>query len=177
LLIFAKPPIGPIVARFCVPSCILQNVCDLMSLTMKNTAILLIGVGVLSLSACSGSFSKVRGAMDQAPEWYADARTEIAGEGYPQLENVPVIALGEEPGRALPQSAQDMRQVNLDFANNPRAKLGEPITPKVNALLTDVYGVFDDLEPAAEKLTLAEAEAIRESFDIPYLTKGKRSGR
>ena len=35
---------------------------------MKNTAIPLIGVCCLLLAGCTGSFAKVRTAIDQAPE-------------------------------------------------------------------------------------------------------------
>ena len=68
---------------------------------MKNTAIPLISVSCLLLAGCSGSFAKVRTAIDQAPEWYDARRVEIRGEGYPEIIDVPTIEKGQEPGQTL----------------------------------------------------------------------------
>ena len=65
---------------------------------MKNTAILLCSVPLLLACGCTSSFAKARAAINEAPEWYAERRTEIRGEGYPKLDEIPVVDPEWKPG-------------------------------------------------------------------------------
>ena len=146
-----------------------------MSLTMKNTAIPLIGVSCLLLTACSGSFSKVSNAVSQAPEWYGERRQEIRGEGYPEVIDIPEIAEGQQPGKTLQASKERGEELREEFAEDARAAAPANIAAEIEALRESVQRGFAGLQADTDFLTDEEIEAIRSEFDVPRVTEGLKA--
>ena len=144
---------------------------------MKNTAFPLISVLLVAVSGCSGSFAKVKGALNEAPEWYADRRVEIRGEGYPELIDVPVIKDAERPGQTLPASAERVTAIGKLFAENARAELPDVSADAAMALRSDIQQQFAELDLSAGFLTPAEIQSIRDSFNVPRVTQNPRKQR
>ncbi|MDX1292358.1 MAG: hypothetical protein R3265_06090 [Hyphomonas sp.] len=142
---------------------------------MKNTAIPLIGVCCLLLAACTGSFAKVRTAIDQAPDWYDARRVEIRGEGYPEIIDVPVIAEGQTPGQTLETSKSRGDELRAIFAADARAVEPANIAAEIEDLRETVRRGFAGLEATSEFLTDEEIAAIRSAFDVPRVTRGLRA--
>ena len=141
---------------------------------MKNTAIPLIGVSCLLLAGCAGSFAKVRGAMAQAPDWYDERRTEIRGEGYPELIEVPVIEVGQEPGQTLEDSKARGAVLRASF-EDARAASPADISAEIEAPRADVREGFAGFPAEPDFLTEDEIAAIRAAFDVPRVTRGLRT--
>ena len=148
-----------------------------MSLTMKNTAIPLIGVCCLLLAGCTGSFAKVRTAIDQAPEWYDARRVEIRGEGYPKIIDVPVIAENQAPGQTLEASKARGAELRAVFAENARAVEPANTAAEIEDLRETVRRGFAGAQANTEFLTDEEIEAIRSAFDVPRVTRGLRAAK
>lgn len=139
---------------------------------MKNTAILLCGVPLLLASACTSSFSKVRAAINEAPEWYDARRTEIRGEGYPDVIDIPTIEANWKPDAALLASGDTMAILQATFDNDPRARVSLTGTADILAIAAEIRAEFDPPLPEAGFLTETEIAAIRESFNVPRVTEG-----
>lgn len=148
-----------------------------MSLTMKNTTIPLIGVSCLLLVGCTSSFAKVRGAVNQAPDWYETRRVEIRGEGYPELVDVPTIAPGELPGKTLPASAERVATLTAEFTDNARAELPADGPAEIAAIGNEIRQQFAGFDESSNFLTDAEIAAIRNSFNVPRVTQGLKGQR
>lgn len=144
---------------------------------MKNTTIPLLGVSCLLLVGCSNSFAKVRGAVDQAPDWYETRRVEIRGEGYPELAEVPSIAPGELPGKTLPESARRVAVLTAEFANSARAELPADGPARIAAVANEIRQQFAGFDASSNFLTDAEIAAIRNSFNVPRVTQGLKGQR
>ena len=142
---------------------------------MKNTAIPLISVCCLLLAACTGSFSKVRTAIDQAPDWYDARRVEIRGEGYPEFIDVPVIAEGATPGQTLQASKSRGAELRAIFADSARAVPPANIAAEIEDLQETVRREFAGFEASSDFLTDEEIAAIRSAFDVPRGTRGLRA--
>ena len=139
---------------------------------MKNTAILLCGVPLLLASACTSSFSKVRGALNDAPEWYEARRTEIRGEGYPAIADIPAVDANWKPGEGLAASGADIAVIQAAFAADARAQAPAAGAAEIAAVVAAIQGVFEPGLPPGEFLTPTEIAAIRESFNVPRVTEG-----
>ncbi len=92
---------------------------------MKMTYLL----SVLFLAGCASSFDRVRDAVDQAPDWYAASRAEIAGEGYRNIKTAPGLVEFEKEGRALKLSREEVNAAIAMFNSDPRAQ-GPVKTPE-----------------------------------------------
>lgn len=139
---------------------------------MKNTAILLCGVPLLLATACTSSFSKVRTAINDAPEWYDARRTEIRGEGYPEVIDIPTIDANWKPDAALAASGDSMAILLDAFDNDPRARISLTGAEDILAVAAEIRGTFGPPLPEAGFLTETEIAAIRESFNVPRVTEG-----
>ena len=139
---------------------------------MKNTAILLCGVPLLLASACTSSFSKVRGALNDAPDWYEARRTEIRGEGYPAIADIPAVDANWKPGEGLAASGADIAVIQAAFAADARAQAPAAGAAEIAAVVAAIQGVFEPGLPPGEFLTPTEIAAIRESFNVPRVTEG-----
>lgn len=139
---------------------------------MKNTAILLCGVPLLLATACTSSFSKVRGALNDAPEWYEARRTEIRGEGYPALAEVPTIDAKWKPADGLAVSGDEMRALQLTFDTQERAQVAPDGAARIMAVAAEIRSEFEPGLPVGQFFTETEIAAIRESFNVPRVTEG-----
>lgn len=138
---------------------------------MKNTAIPLLSVALLLLPACTNSFAQVRGAVNQAPDWYADRRSEIRGEGYPSIADVPEIDAANPPGATLTLPTERIEALRALFNGNPRAEVSPADVNLMETLVSGVRSEFADFVPSGNMLTEAEIAAIRESFNVPRVTE------
>jgi hypothetical protein len=143
-----------------------------MRLTMKNTAILLCGVPLLLASACTSSFSKVRGALNDAPEWYEARRTEIRGEGYPAIADIPTVDANWKPGEGLAASGAEIAVIQAAFAADARAQAPAAGAAEIAAVAAAIRGEFEPGLPPGEFFTQTEIAAIRASFNVPRVTEG-----
>ena len=144
---------------------------------MKNTAIPLLSVIILLIAGCTGSFAKVRDAINQAPDWYDDRRAEIRGEGYPDLAEVPELAPDELPGKTLPVSAARVDILQAYFDTNERAELPVDADRQMAALLKRVEAGFADFPEDAGFLTQEEIAEIAAAFNVPRVTEGLKVRR
>ena len=136
---------------------------------MKSIMIIL---ALCVLGACANSFEKVRNAASEAPEWYDAARTEIIGEGYPNLGSTPQLEKVEVKGarKTLRLSREQLVKARQLFATHPRST--EPITTEVEmrALKQDLRAKLNASGPAPTGspsdmfLSEADLERFREIF-------------
>ena len=139
---------------------------------MKNTAILLCGVLLLPASACTSSFSKARSAVNSAPAWYGERRTEIRGEGYPDLADIPTTDPKWKPGVSLAVSGNDLAAIQAAFAADALAQTPAICEDRILAVADEIKRLFQPGLPDAEFFTETEIAAIRESFNVPRVTEG-----
>ncbi|MBK8199838.1 MAG: hypothetical protein IPK75_15920 [Acidobacteria bacterium] len=139
---------------------------------MKNTAILLCGVPLLLATACTSSFSKVRGAINDAPEWYGARRTEIRGEGYPKIADIPTIDANWKPADGLAVSGDEMRALQQQFDTQERAQVAPEGAARIANIAAEIRAEFEPGLPEGEFFTETEIAAIRESFNVPRVTEG-----
>ncbi|MCB9960585.1 MAG: hypothetical protein H6846_00465 [Hyphomonas sp.] len=154
-----------------------RNICDLVSLTMKNTAIPLISVSFLLLSGCTNSYAQVRQAVNQAPDWYGERRAEIRGEGYPKLYDIPVLTKNDIPGKTLKASAKRGEELLAIFDASERAAPPADAAAEMAALLTRVEAGFADLPADPGFLTRDDIQAIEAAFNVPRVTEGLKVKR
>ena len=144
---------------------------------MKNTAIPLLSVSILLVAGCTGSFTKVREAVNQAPDWYDARRAEIRGEGYPDLAEVQELTGDDLPGKTLPVSAARVDILQAYFDTNERAELPVDAAGQMAALLKRVEAAFADLPADPAFLTQEEIAAIEAAFNVPRVTEGLKVRR
>lgn len=144
---------------------------------MKNTAILLCGVPLLLASACTSSFSRARAAINEAPEWYGARRTEIRGEGYPAIIDIPTIDANWQPGKGLAVSGDEMAALQAVFDTDPRAQVVPDGGARILDAAAEIRAEFGPELPPGDFFTETEIAAIRESFNVPRVTQGLRVQR
>ena len=154
-----------------------RNICDLVSPGMKNTTIPLLSVSILLLAGCSSSFSRVREAINQAPDWYDARRKEIRGEGYPKLSEVQEIPADQLPGKTLPETAARVDILQAYFDSNERAEPPVDAVGQMAILLKRVEAGFADLPAEPDFLTQDEIAQIEAAFNVPRVTEGLKVPR
>lgn len=137
---------------------------------MKNTAIPLLIVPLLLIAGCSSSYSKVREAVNNAPAWYGERRTEIRGEGYPDLTALPSVDPKNVPGKKLKAQLGLSDELAQAFAD-PRADVAMGGAEEIRAIAASMIGGFGDIPPESDFLTEAEIAAIRSQFNVPRVTQ------
>ncbi len=153
------------------------NICDLVTPSMKNTAIPLLSVSVLLIAGCTNSFSRVREAVNQAPDWYDARRKEIRGEGYPKLAEVQEIPVDQLPGKTLPDSAARVDILQAYFDSNERAEPPVDVAGQMAVLLKRVEAEFAGLPADPDFLTQEEIAEIEAAFNVPRVTEGLKVKR
>ncbi|PKP80170.1 MAG: hypothetical protein CVT79_16475 [Alphaproteobacteria bacterium HGW-Alphaproteobacteria-18] len=137
---------------------------------MKNTAIPLLIVSFLLIAGCSSSFSKVRESVNNAPAWYGERRTEIRGEGYPDLATLPKVDPKNVPGSTL-KSRLDLGSELAQAFADPRADVAVGGAEEIRAIAASMIGGFGAIPPESDFLTEAEIAAIRSKFNVPRVTQ------
>ncbi|WP_156942322.1 hypothetical protein [Hyphomonas adhaerens] len=153
------------------------NICDLVSFSMKNTTIPLLSVSILLIAGCSNSFTRVRAAIDQAPDWYDGRRKEIRGEGYPKLAEVQEIPADQLPGKTLPAAAARVDILQAYFDANERAEPPVDVAGQMAVLLKRVEAEFAGLPADPDFLTQEEIAQIEAAFNVPRVTEGLKVRR
>lgn len=138
---------------------------------MKNTAIPLLIAPFLLVSGCTSSFGKVREAVAAAPDWYGERRAQIRGAGYPDLADVPQADTANPPGKALKAQQAGASQRLATAFDDPRADVAAGGAEEIIAIANAMLGSFGTLPPESDFLTDAEIAAIRQSFNVPRVTR------
>ena len=91
----------------------------------------MVALFTLVIAGCANSFEKVRTAANEAPDWYDAARTEIIGEGYPNLGSTPQLQAVDvqTASNSLSLSRSEVVAAQRMFASHPRSI--EPITTDI----------------------------------------------
>jgi len=144
---------------------------------MKNTTIPLLSVSVILIAGCTSSFSRVRDAVNQAPDWYDARRAEIRGEGYPHLNEVTELTGDQIPGKTLSASAARIDILQAYFDSNERTELPADVAGQMAALLTRVKAGFAGLPADPAFLTQDEIAQIEAAFNVPRVTEGLKVKR
>lgn len=137
---------------------------------MKNTAIPLLLAPFLLVCGCTSSFGKVREAVNTAPDWYGERRAQIRGEGYPHLGSVPQADTANPPGKALRQQSGASDRLAAAF-DNPRGEVAAGGAEEIIAIAAAMVGNFGTVPPESDFLTDADIAAIRQSFNVPRVTR------
>lgn len=137
---------------------------------MKNTAIPLLIVPVLLIAGCSSSYAKVRETVNNAPAWYGERRTEIRGEGYPDLSSLPKVDPQNVPGKTLRAQLNRSNELAKEFVD-ARAEVAVGGAEEIRAIAASIIGGFGDIPPESDFLTEAEIAAIRSQFNVPRVTQ------
>ncbi|MBY9067983.1 hypothetical protein K1X12_13815 [Hyphomonas sp. WL0036] len=137
---------------------------------MKITAIPLLIVPAMLVAGCTSSFTKVREAVNSAPEWYGERRAEIRGEGYPDLAALPQSDPKNDPGDRLRAQLDRSDALDQAFAD-ARAEVAAGGAEEILAIAENIRGNFDAMPPEADFLTDAEITAIRNKFNVPRVTR------
>lgn len=137
---------------------------------MKNTAIPLLIVPILLVSGCTSSFAKVREAVNNAPEWYGERRTQIRGEGYPNLGALPEVDPQNLPGQTL-KNQLNRGDVLAQAFDDARASVAVGGAEEIRAIAESMIGSFGDVPPESDFLTEADIAAIRSQFNVPRVTQ------
>lgn len=138
---------------------------------MKNTAIPLLIAPFLLVCGCTSSFGKVREAVNTAPEWYGERRAQIRGEGYPDLGAVPQADTVNPPGKMLKAQQASASQRLANAFEDPRAEVAAGGAEEIMAVAAAMAGNFSNLPPESDFLTDADIAAIRQSFNVPRVTR------
>lgn len=137
---------------------------------MKITAIPLLIVVAVAATGCTSSFSKVREAVNNAPDWYGERRAEIRGEGYPELAALPQASPANDAGPRLKIQLNRSSELAKEFAD-PRAAVSAGGAEEILAIAESIRGGFDGLPPDPDFLTEADIATIRNKFNVPRVTQ------
>jgi hypothetical protein len=96
-------------------------------------------IGTINLGGCA-SLDDVVGGIADTPDWFQKRRVEIRGEGYPDLNAVPVAA--------PIKGSQDRLALSASEATDARATLfGHPRSEGANLTLADMRAIAAQLRP------------------------------
>ncbi|MFN4025794.1 MAG: hypothetical protein ACK4MQ_13275 [Hyphomonas sp.] len=138
---------------------------------MKNTAIPLLIAPFLLVFGCTSSFGKVREAINTAPDWYGERRAQIRGEGYPDLGRVPEADTVNPPGKTLKAQQAGASQRLANAFDDPRAEVAAGGAEEIIEIAAAMIGNFGTVPPESDFLTDADIAAIRQSFNVPRVTR------
>lgn len=127
----------------------------------------------LLLGGCA-SLDDVIGGIANTPEWFQERRVEIRGEGYPDIEAVPVLTDSDSVQENLLLTEKNTRNSVAAFYSNPRNAVSD-VTEADMVNLADSYRAFmpEHVEQIDLLLTEAEILALREKVRPPAIKKLK----
>ncbi len=116
----------------------------------------------VSLAGCA-SIDDVVGGIANTPEWFQKRRVEIRGEGYPDLNSVPVAAPIKASRDRLTLSAEEAAAARATLFDHPRAA-GAHLTPDdMAAIAAELRPQLPAIEPKPDGFFGAgEIEALRD---------------
>lgn len=119
------------------------------------------------LSACAGSFDRVRELREQAPDWYAARKVEIAGEAYPRIRNIPILELEANERSNAPLTREEIDAAQARFSESDRASPPEETPEDLQAWVAGIQEELSANVPEADFLTEEDIQALKERFDVP----------
>ena len=122
-------------------------------------------IAVLCLGGCASQLDAMRGAVDDAPEWFQERRTEIGGEDYPDVQTIPAVASGDRPAVSANALRTPEETFQILFATNERAALPTITPADITAWARSKQAVFAGLMPptSAERPLFPDAPPVRRS--------------
>lgn len=118
------------------------------------------------LAGCASSVERVQTLRDGAPDWYNDRKTEISGEDYPSIGEIP-NSTKRENKRSRTKLSSSKKETNAAlalFAADPRSSSAEETPEEMLAWAkANKRAVERDLAPA-DHLTDEEVETIKRDF-------------
>lgn len=92
---------------------------------MKPHAFVILAAGCAALAGCGGGFSRI---MSDVPDWFDARRSEIRGEGYPQIRTVPKVLAQSEMSQTLSTARSEGAAARATFLADPRSAQS-PLSP------------------------------------------------
>jgi len=116
------------------------------------------------LVGCATSIERVQTLKDGAPDWYNDRKTEISGQDYPSIGNVPEVTDRKGTRKKLSSSQKETNAALSLFANDPRSSPAEETAGEMVAWAQAHRRAMErDLAPA-DHLTDEEVETLKRDF-------------
>lgn len=122
---------------------------------------------IAGLAGCAGPLDRVRELRANAPDWYEARRTEIAGEGYGNIRDIPRISEDARPGKVLPMTRSETLLALARFEGTDRIALPQETAEEMRAWVADVRKVFDENVPEPDFLTDEDVIELKARFDVP----------
>lgn len=117
--------------------------------------------GLSVLGGCA-SLDNVVGGIANAPEWFQERRVEIRGEGYPDLNEVPVAAPIAGSNTRLALSAREAEEARETLFGHPRAALAHLTLQDMQQTAASLRPQLPNLQPKPEGfLSESELDALR----------------
>lgn len=88
---------------------------------IKSIRIVCLLVAGVATTSCATNVSEVvKSVVETAPDWYEERRTEVAGEGYPDVRKVPVA-----PEKVI--SVKDVQEATEDLLSEAEKLEADPM--------------------------------------------------
>ena len=117
---------------------------------------------MLGLGGCV-SIDEVVGGIANTPEWFQKRRVEIRGEGYPDLNSVPVAAPIKASRDRLALSAEEAAAARATLFDHPRAAGAHLTLADMQAIAAELQAQLPVTEPKPEGFFAeGELEALRD---------------
>lgn len=121
----------------------------------------LLGAGLFWLGGCA-SLDNVVGGISNAPDWFQERRVEIRGEGYPDLNIVPVAEPIRGSRTRLELSAEEAAKARETLFGDPRAALAHLTLRDMKQVADRLRPQLSNIEPKPEGfLSEAQLAALR----------------
>lgn len=106
-------------------------------------------IAVMMLGACASQVDAVRGAVDEAPDWFQQRRTELRGEDYPSIVEVPTVLKRDRPAISEAGRATRMAGLKAEFLSDPRAEAPNQSRADIEKWVAEKKALFAGIEPPA----------------------------
>ena len=132
-----------------------------------------LALSLVLIGGCANSFERARQAAAEAPIWYDAAKTEIIGEGYPNLGSMPELSEADLIGsnQSIRMSRQDLSAARALFSTHPRATAPIPTEIEVRALKASLVAKLARSGPSPtgterdQFLKPEDVDRFRETFE------------
>lgn len=121
-------------------------------------------VSLICLPAMGGcvSLDNVVGGIANTPEWFQERRVEIRGEGYPDLNTVPVTAPISDSRNRLELSTTEAASARQTLFGSPRSALADITLAEMQSIAADLRPQLPQITPRPEGfMTESEIAALR----------------
>ncbi|MEM5517434.1 hypothetical protein WNY37_10755 [Henriciella sp. AS95] len=119
------------------------------------------------LAGCAGSVGKLSDMRDAAPDWYEARKTELAGEGYPSLANVPQNTTYRRQQASMVLTREEQNALLAAFEANPRSAQVDETLEQILEWSRALRARVDQQLTEASFLTDAQIARLHARFDRP----------